>query len=107
MNSSKRFCKTQILYFKYSTECNDILFLLQGFFPGFWWFKKSNPVIGTVSKYSLTMLVALPPSCRTAITRIARTVLAQSPASEMNLSTPQAFLTVENVLGFFTKLRIL
>jgi len=44
----KKISKTMILYFKYSTECDDILYLLQGLFS--FSGSSSNPVIGTISK---------------------------------------------------------
>lgn len=83
-------------------------FYCRVFFLVFGGSRKVIQLLEQFLKYSFMMLVALPPSCRTEFTRVARTVLAQTPASEMNLSMPQAFLTVENVFFFFfTKLRIL
>lgn len=86
-----------------STALNVMIycFYCRVFFLVFGGSRKVIQLLEQFLKYSLMMLVALPPSCRTAITRVARTVLAQSPASEMNLSTPQAFLTVENVFIYF------
>lgn len=63
LNSSKRFHKTKI---SYRTECDDILYLLQGFFfLGFGSSRKVIQLLEQFLKYSLMTLMVLPPSCRT------------------------------------------